>query len=177
MGENRTNIQGYAMQYGTYMGLYWIFKFFFFPLGLVMPLLELLFLVMTIAVPVIGYLFTKRYRDRYCEDGCISFFRAWVFCFLVYLFAALLTAVAHYIYFAFIDGGFLFRTYAGMLQQLAEMEGMETMADSVNEMLDTVRQLSPIKLTMQLISQNIFYGCLLAIPTALLVMRKKRSIY
>ena len=35
--------------------------------------------------------------------------------------------------------------------------------------------LTPIELTMQLISQNVLYGSFLAIPTALFVMKKKKT--
>ena len=64
MVENKTNLRGYAMQYGTCMGLYWIFKFIFFPLGLRVPFLELVFMVLTLAVPVLGYVYARRFRNR-----------------------------------------------------------------------------------------------------------------
>lgn len=176
MGENKTNLQGYAMQYGTYMGVYWIFKFIFFPLGLRMPLLELVFMVLTLAVPVLGYVYARRFRDRCC-GGYLSFFRALAFCFLVYLFASILVAVAHYIYFQYIDNGFLFNAYETLLKQAGEMEGMENLVTQMDGVLETFRKLSAIELTMQLISQNIFYGSLLSFPTALLVMRRKVPVY
>lgn len=176
MDENKTYLRGYAMQYGTCMGLFWIFKFAFFPLGLKMPLLELLFMVLTIAVPVLGYVYARRFRDRYC-GGYLSFFRALAFCFLMYMFASILTAVAHYIYFEYIDNGFIFNAYEQVLQQAGQMQGMERLAKQMSEVLDAFRKLSTIQLTMQLISQNIFYGSLLAFPTALLVMRRKVPVY
>lgn len=172
MVENKTNLRGYAMQYGTCMGLYWIFKFIFFPLGLQVPFLELVFMVLTLAVPVLGYVYARRFRDRYCE-GYLSFFQALAFCFMMYMFASILTAVAHYVYFRYMDNGYLFEAYDRLLQQAGEMEGMESLVKQMNEVLEAFRQLSPIQLTMQLISQNIFYGSLIAFPTALLVMRRK----
>jgi len=176
MGENKTNLQGYAMQYGTYMGLYWIFKFIFFPLGLQVPFLELVFMVLTLAVPVLGYVYARRFRDRYC-GGYLSFFKALAFCFLMYMFASILAAVAHYIYFQYMDNGYVLKAYDKVLRQAGGMEGVETFVKQMNDVLDTFRQLSPIRLTMQLISQNMFYGSLMAFPTALLVMRKKISAY
>lgn len=176
MVENKTNLRGYAMQYGTCMGLYWIFKFIFFPLGLRVPFLELVFMVLTLAVPVLGYVYARRFRDRYC-GGYLSFFQALAFCFLMYVFASILTAVAHYIYFQYIDNGYLFEVYGKLLRQAGKMEGMEPFVKQMDDVLDAFRQLSPIKLTMQLISQNIFYGSLIAFPTALLVMRRKIPVY
>ena len=45
------------MRYGTGMGLLWAFKFMLFPLGLRIPFLQLLFIVLTIGVPFLGYIF------------------------------------------------------------------------------------------------------------------------
>lgn len=177
MAEVKTYLRGYAMQYGTYMGIYWILKFIFFPMGLKFPILEVLFMVLTIGVPVLGYVYARRFRDRYCE-GYISFFKAFAFCFLMYMFASILTAVAHYIYFQYIDNGFLFSSYEQLLQQAGKMEGMESLVEQMNGVLDVFRQLSPIQLTMQLVSQNIFYaGLLVSFPTALLVMRRRIPVY
>ena len=43
MTESRSNLQKYAMHFGTYMGVYWILKFILFPLGLSIPFLLFLF--------------------------------------------------------------------------------------------------------------------------------------
>ena len=43
------------------------------------------------------------------------------------------------------------------------------------EAIDLLSGLTPLEMTFQLISQNMFYGMLMAIPTALIVMRKKKN--
>lgn len=164
------------MRYGTGMGLLWAFKFMLFPLGLRIPFLQLLFIVLTIGVPIVGYIFAKRYRERYCE-GSLTFSRAYLFIIFMYLFASLLVAVVHYIYFRYIDGGFVIDTYRQMWNQVKESMGTELMPalQQYDEALDLIAGLTPIELTFQLISNNIFVGMLMAIPTALLVMRKKKN--
>ena len=151
------------MHFGTYMGVYWILKFILFPLGLSIPFLLFLFFGLTLGVPFMGYYYARTYRDKVC-GGSIRFLQAWVFIVFMYMFAALLTAVAHYIYFRFIDHGFIVNTYMGMFDELSNKEVME--------MIST---LTPIDITMQLMSQNVFYGSILAVPTALFVMRKPKS--
>ena len=146
------SLQQTSMYFGTLMGIFWIIKFTFLPLGFTIPLLQLLFVLLTFFVPILGYLYARKFRNRYCE-GTITFSRAFAFTVLMYLFAALLAAVAHYIYFRYIDNGFLIDSYIGQL------EAMKPTA----------------KLTFQLISQNFLYGVLLALPTALLVMRRKKQ--
>ncbi len=169
------HLQQTAMYFGTFMGLFWIIKFTFLPLGFTIPLLQFLFVLLTCFVPILGYLYTRKFRDRY-SGGSITFSRAFAFTVLMYFFAALLAAVAHYIYFRFLDNGFLAESYIGQLEAMkpAATEELKESIDQFIEGFSLISSLSPIQLTFQLISQNFMYGVLLALPTSLLVMRKKR---
>lgn len=176
MTDERNNLHKYAMRFGTCMGLFWICKFILFPAGIKIPFLLLLFILMTIAVPFLGYYYARTYRNKIC-GGTISFFQAWIFTVFMYMFAALLVAVAHYIYFQFIDHGFIIDYYTNLIQELKNVSANEI--DNLNQQLDEViikfkkLDLSPINITIQLISQNVLYGSILAIPTALFVMKKR----
>lgn len=176
MTNYKTTLQECAMRYGTGMGLLWAFKFMLFPLGLRIPFLQLLFIVLTLGVPVLGYVFAKKFRDKYC-DGTVTFSRAFLFTTFMYLFSSMFVAVVHYIYFRYIDGGFVFDTYQTMLNQFKETAGAELMTSiqQFEEAIDMLSGYTPLELTFQLISQNMFYGMLMAIPIALLVMRKKKN--
>ena len=117
MTENRSYLQKYAMHFGTYMGIYWILKFILFPLGFHIPFLSLLFVILTLAVPFIGYHYVKMYRDKIC-GGSIQFSHAVLFTIFMYMFASLLVAVAHYAYFQFIDHGFIINSYIQLWDEL-----------------------------------------------------------
>ena len=97
MAENKGYMQRYAMLFGTYMGVFWISKFILFPIGLSVPFLLFLFMGLTLCVPFMGYYYARMYRNHVCGGG-ISFLHAWIFTVFMYIFAALLAAVAHYIY-------------------------------------------------------------------------------
>lgn len=157
MAENRGYMQRYAMLFGTYMGGFWILKFILFPVGLSVPFLLFLFMGLTLCVPFMGYY--------------------WVFTVFMYMFAALLAAVAHYIYFRFIDHGYVINTCETMVDTLAQsnMPGMDSYIATYQEALETARLLSPIDITLQMISSNVFWGSILAFPTALFVMRRKKD--
>ena len=163
------------MRYGTAMGLFWIIKFIFLPLGFKVPFLQLLFIILTCYVPFLGFRFARTFREKYCE-GQLSFVRAYIFLIFMYFFAALLTSVGHFVYFNFIDNGFITDTYMSQLEMLkSNVSGdMETSVDQLMETFNVIANLSPIQLTLQLIFQNIFYGSLLALPTALFVMKRKK---
>lgn len=119
MAENRGYMQRYAMLFGTYMGGFWILKFILFPVGLSVPFLLFLFMGLTLCVPFMGYYYARMYRNQVCGGG-ISFLHAWIFTVFMYMFAALLAAVAHYIYFRFIDHGYVINTCETMVDTLAQ---------------------------------------------------------
>lgn len=172
--ERPITLQEYAMRFGTYMGLFWIFKFIFLPIGFSIPLLQLLFILMTLFVPVLGYIYTRRYRNQY-REGSLSFTQAFSFCFLMYLFASILAALAHYVYFRFIDQGYLLNTYLSQLDNIKDSVSgnMKISVEQLISSFEVISSLTPLQLTFQLLSQNFFYGILLSVPTALLTMKKK----
>lgn len=179
MAENRSYIQRYAMLFGAYLGVYWIIGAAFFPLGLATPLLFLLFIAFVIGGPFVGYHYVKTYRKQVC-GGYISFAHAWLFAMLMYVFASLLAAAAHYIYFRFIDGGYIINTYTelinGFFAQKNMADEMMSYKEQMEQALEQLSRLTPIDITMQIFSNNIFWGILLAIPTALFAMKKSNRI-
>ena len=128
-------IQEHAMRFGTYMGVFWIIKFAFLPLGFSFPLLQLLFVLCTLFVPILGYLYARKFRNTCCEG--------------------------------------MYRQQLNEAKAMVQGE-LATSIDQIMIAFDTVAALTPIQLTFQLISQNVFYGVLLSLPTALLVMRYRK---
>ncbi|NDV80940.1 DUF4199 domain-containing protein [Bacteroides sp. 51] len=177
MAENRINLQRYAMHFGTYMGVYWIAKFALFPMGLSNSFLMLLFFTLTIAVPFMGYYYARTFREKIC-GGNITFMQSWLFMVFMYLFASLLTAVGHYIYFRFIDHGYMMDTYSALLEEAKSVPGFETMMEPYNlpDIINLIRSMSAIEIAMQLLSQNMLYCSILALITAPFVAKKKQVI-
>lgn len=171
--ENRSLINKYAMRFGTYMGIFWIVKFALFPLGFIIPLLEFLFFILTVMVPFVGYYFTRSYRDSACGGG-ISFSHAWIFTTFLYMFTAMFTAVGHYIYFRFIDNGFIFNSSMEILQSFGKAQIPKTgdIIKQIEEGINMFNTLSPIQFTMQKLSDNVMIGAILALPTAFFVKKR-----
>ena len=176
MTEKKRTFQEDTMRYGTIMGIFWTLKFILFPLGMQRPLLLMAFFLLTLIVPVVGFFLARQYRDRECE-GILSFSRAFWFTSFMYMFAALFVTIAHYIYFRYMDNGYIVSCYQDMLTQVtttATGELKESM-DQFQQALDIISTLSPLEISIQLITQNIFYCTLIALPTALLVKREKKQ--
>lgn len=177
MTENKINLQRYAMHYGTYMGLYWIVKFIFFPLGLNNSFLLFLFIGLTLAVPFLGFHYTRTFRNKVC-GGAITFMQSWAFMIFMYLFASLLTAVVHYIYFRYIDHGHVMDVYTNLIENAQSVPGFTEMIAQyqIPEAIKMIRSMSAIEITMQLLSQNMLYCSILSLITAPFVAKKKHSI-
>ena len=176
MTENKSTLQEYAMRYGTAMGIFWACKFVLFPLGMSMPLLLIFFFILTLSVPILGYLFVRKYREQQCE-GVLNFSKAYIFTIFMYMFASLFVAVIHYLYFRYMDNGMIVNTYQGMIDQMNAVAtgDMKESLEQFRTALDVVSSLTPLEITLQLLTQNVFYCTILAIPTALLVMRNKKK--
>ncbi len=175
MIEKKPSLQEGAMRYGTAMGIFWTIKFILFPMGMKMPLLLMLFFFLTLAVPILGYQFARKYRDREC-GGIISYSRAFLFTAFMYMFATLFATIIHYVYFRYIDNGLIVNTYHDMLNQLsAGATGeLETSINQIREALNVIAQLTPVEISLQLISQNLFYCTIIAAFTAMFVMRNPK---
>ena len=172
-----------AMNMGAVVGAYYIGKFCLFPLSLHSTLAAMLFLGLTLMVPFLVYRLARLYRDRYC-GGKIDFYRAFVCSMLTMGFGSLLAAAAHYIYFAYIDGGAMIGALESSIAQLtaidlSTLEGVEGSEEALAQwtqyielMRTTVTQLqamTPIELTMGMLSNNVSWSVMLSLPIALFV--------
>lgn len=175
MIEDRRNLNRVSMAAGTIMGTFWIFKFIFLPLGMSMPVFMLVFGVLTICVPFIGYRLACHYRDNYSSNnGGIGFIHAFSFCLFMYMYASLLASVGHLIYFYFIDNGFILEKLQDMFNTVKEnpLPSMDSYLQQYQLAIDTYAIMNPVEITLQLVSQNMFYGLLMALPTAMIVKKR-----
>lgn len=187
MATNDTGQQtmvNHAMSFGMVVGVYYIVKFCLFPLSLHSTMAAFLFLGLTMVVPFLVFRLVKLYRDRYC-GGLITFPHAMVFAALIMGFGSLLASVAHYAYFAFIDDGAMVGALVQSVELLQDidptaLEGADTGAEEqlglyVETMQQTVRLLqamSPIDITIGMLSNNFSWSIVLALPVALFVKKK-----
>lgn len=183
--QDKSSMLNCAMNFGAVVGLYYIVKFCLFPLSLYSTMVALLFLGLTLVVPFLVFMLVKRYRDQYCQ-GRLEFVRAWAFSVLIMGFGSLLAAAAHYIYFAYIDGGAMVGVLEQSIEQLqgvdlstledGDADALAQFGQSIEMMKQTAEQLqgmSAIEITMGMLSNNFSWSIVLSLPIALIVLRRK----
>lgn len=156
-----------AMSYGFSLGIFWIVKYIFYMFSMRFSYLVVIYWGMSLVVPYLAYWLTKRYREDL--GGVISFSQAWRFGVLIYLFAAMLVSVMHYVFYRFVaPPDFLSSAVEQTIASLKQMQVDSKVISSIESM-----NFSPIHMALQGILNNIFYGIILSLPVAALVCRRK----
>lgn len=212
--EQQPSMVHYAMNFGTVVGIYYIAKFCLFPMSLHSSLAGVFFIGLTLVVPFLIYRLTRLYRDHYM-GGNITFVQALAFAMLTMGFGSLLASAAHYIYFAFIDGGAMVNTLEQNIEQMESLLSMPlnetaitdsvaiatsvptdsitnisgniiddnmTMTTTLNDyitMLRTttaqIKALTPIDMTLGMLSNNLSWSIIVAVPVAALTTIKRNN--
>ena len=184
--HGQPSMMHYAMNFGLVVGLYYILKFCLFPMSLRSTAAGMLFIGLTLVVPLLMYRLTRIYRDRYV-GGSITFVHALAFAMLTMGFGSLLASVAHYIYFAFIDGGMMVGALEQSIEQMSTLLSTESIPegtamqdvslDGYITMLRTtmtqIEAMSPIDITMGMLSNNVSWSIIVALPVALFTSFRK----
>lgn len=172
--EEYEQIKAFARIDGAIMGVMWIISFACFIAQFYMPLLNMAALIFGIASIIVSAIHLRNFRDNIL-DGVISYWRAYGYSLLTYFYAALLLAAAQYIYFQFIDHGFLLNQYTAMTSS-PEFKSMMTLygikADEMKLTMDTIATLRPIDIALQFLTTNLFFGIVISWPMAALIKSK-----
>lgn len=168
----------YAGQYGAVVGALWIISFACFIGGLHYPLLSNFSLLIGLAsLFVTGALIRKFSRTVFP----VKFSQAAWMTIQIYMYASLLMAAAQFIYFRFLDNGFLVSTYETLFQspeyqQLLQqlLPGISNQTQAIDEVIGMLYTITPIQLTFNFLIYNVFLGFILAIPTGYFASRKNK---
>lgn len=173
--EEFRQLTAFARIDGAIIGILWIASFFCFIGEFRVPLLSFAAIIMSAGSLVAAAVRVRKFRDT-VRGGTLTFGRAMLYSMLIFFYASLLMALAQFIYFQFIDNGFLMNQYISILStpeygRLAkELYGIE--ADEMLEMVRTVASsLRPIDIAFQFLTLNIILGLVVSLPVALITKR------
>ena len=104
--QEYTQLKAFARIDGALLSAIWIASFAAYITGLGNSLLMMIGMAMAVGSLIFAAGRTRRFRDK-ALNGTISFGRAYVYVILMFFYAAILFAVAQFVYFQFIDNGYL----------------------------------------------------------------------
>ena len=131
-------------------------------------------MVLMLTTPFFVGLRLGKFRDV-GRDGIISFRRGWAYSVLVFFYAAVLLAIAQYVYFAYIDHGYLMQTVTQALEtpevnQALQQAGLQ---QAMKESLEQMGLLRPIDYALNVLTVNIIVGIVVGLPIAALMQRSQ----
>ena len=165
-------LKAYARQDGFYLALLWTTSFVCYILGIANQMLEILALGLAIMTPFFVANRLRRFRDE-GREGLISFKRSYAYTVFVFFYGAVLLAVVHFIYFAYLDNGYLLSSFSKMMsssegKELISQYGMTQMME---ESLETMANTRPIDYALNILTFNLMAGFVLGVPIGLVMQR------
>lgn len=171
--DNNNTFYQKAMQCGTLLGLLWITMYASCVLGLSggNPFFIILFIALNILSPFyVGYLTTK-YRRAFC-DNTLTYGKALIFVFTMYVCASLLSAVAHFVYFEFLDNGLFMQMLLEMKKIMEDNpQQFKELSSEFGEAVTQLTSLGTRDIVINILLSNINNGMLLSLIIALFVKR------
>ncbi len=166
--ESLMQVKAFARQDGALLSLLWIASFACV-LGMPQSMMGSL---LAIATPFFTSWRLCKFRN-YALDGIISFRRGYVYSVYTFCYAAVIFAIAQYIYFRFLDHG----TFCTMLTDsintmmpLYERSGISK--EDLSESLSLISTTTPIQWAFTFMVQNICIGTVVSLPIAAVCARR-----
>lgn len=172
--EDYKALKSTAATEGLYTGLLWVVSFACFIGQFASPSLSFVSMFVALLSVVLVIKRLRNYRNTKLDT--LSFFKAFVYAMSVFLYASLIMALGQWIYFQFIDHGYMIQEYMKQIQKpeftemLTGIEGFKE--DDLQFIIEQFNSLRPIDIAFQFLSTNIVIGLLLSFPVAALSMGK-----
>lgn len=166
-------LRAFARQDGALLAMLWIGSFAFYMLGLSNPIMGMIAMLAICSSPFYAASRLRHFRD-YGREGVISFARSYAYIIMIFFYAGILLAVALYLYFAFMDKGFLMGKIIETLQSPEGKQAIEAygMGAEMEENIKLMSELRPIDIALNMLTINIMTGFVVGMPIAAFMQRK-----
>ena len=170
-------LKAFARQDGALLALLWVATFLLYIIGVSNQLLGLAAFFLMCYTPFFVGERLGKFRD-YGREGVISFRRGYAYTIFVFFYGGVLFAVAQYLYFAFMDHGYLLSQFSKMvssaeMQQVLKQYNMTQMMD---ESLQEMANARPIDSALNMLTINISLGFVLGLPLGLIMQRRVKQV-
>jgi len=168
-------LKAFARVDGAQVALLWTASFACYLVGLKAPLLGMAAILLMIITPFFVARRLRRFRDV-DRGGIISLMRGWAFVILVFFYGGVLLALVQFVYFAYLDQGYVLQTLHDVLSSPESRASLEQMGmtQTVSDSLQMLSELRPIDYALNQLTLNISLGILLGLPIAALLKKGNR---
>ncbi len=169
-------LKAFARIDGALMAAIWTGSFACYIAGTASPMLMICGMGMAVGSLLFAHTRLRNFRDTALE-GTISFGRAYAYTMLIFFYASILFAIAQFIYFQYIDNGYIVSKMAEMVnipqnRQMIEAYGL---AESMDESLKMMAGTRAIDYALNYLTVNITIGIIAGLPMALLARTGGRT--
>ena len=169
--KKNNNMLQAAMKNGTLLGALWIVAFSTYVLSLTTPDYSLIFIALLMASPIVAIFLGRKYRKNEC-DNKLGYVNAWSFMIIIHLCASILTAIACYVYFRYMDHGTALASFKAQIDLYSTLNIGEEMKQALSDTYDILAQMTASDFCMQYLSSSVFFTTFLAPITALFIYKK-----
>jgi hypothetical protein len=165
-------LKAFARQDGALLALLWMATFLLYIIGVQNQMLGLAAVLLMVYTPIFVGERLGKFRD-YGREGIISFRRAYAYTVFVFFYGGVLFAIAQYLYFAFMDNGYLLSQFSKMVtsEETQKMLQQYGMIEMMNESLKEMASIRPIDYALNMLTVNISVGFILGVPISLIMQR------
>lgn len=169
--ETYLRLRAFARLDGFRLGLFWVVSFALFIGYFTYPVCGFLWVGTLLFTPFYIGMRTQSYSEQ-TEEQRISYGHAYAHSSLTVFYASLILAICQWTYFQYLDNGFLINQYASMFTEKENKAMLEIIGytkDMVDNMVESLRSLRPIDLSLQMMWSNMVAGLIISLTTALYV--------
>lgn len=170
--EEYIQLKAFARQDGALLSLLWIGSFACYIKGLSSPMLAFAAVLLVTLSPFFAASRLRHFRD-YAREGFITFKRGYAYTVMSFFYAGLLMAAAIYVYFEFMDNGYLLNVYSTLMES-ADMKRMleaSGMKEQMTQGLQDLYEMRPIDYAVNMLTAIITAGFVLGLPIAAIFKR------
>ena len=180
MNEIKITPVNFAMQAGIYLGLLGIIKLLLLTNSYVYAFVGLLYLLVALFFHYVVFIYARKFKNEVLE-GDISFFQAWNVSILMYFFGSILTGAVEFIFYRFINPGFLSKYISSTISAVHNFSVQIKDATVQTFLSEIVSNLAkggiptPIEMVFGHIQNTVFSGLFISLIIASILFRKNKA--
>lgn len=169
-------LKAFAIQDGTLLGVLWISCFACFIIQLSNPSMSIVWMALSIFSVGFAFIRVRKFGLK-VREGNLTFGSAWMYSMTMFVCACLLMAIANYVYFAYIDKGFLVGKYLTIFDSDEAKLAMKAYGIDkklFEEAVQTMVEKTPIGWALEILTSNMMLGIILSPLVALYAKQKNK---